>query len=88
MITRTFISYKVTATVVDKQTHDVKQEIVTIPMSSFNKKKKNETVAKNLPENAVLVSIDSIEEVKDLRGITEECFLANSVPVTRPASQQ
>lgn len=88
MITRTFISYNCTATLVDKITKEITTDVISIPMASFNKKDPEKSVKKLIPADKVLLSVDSIETVEDLRGITEEDFLTHSVPVTRPASQQ
>lgn len=88
MITRTFISYDCTATLVDKVTKEITSETITVPMGAFNKEKPEKSVAKRIPANKILLSVDSVDKVEDLRGITEEDFLAHSVAVTRPASQQ
>lgn len=87
MITRTFITYDCTATVIDKTTHEVSQDIFSIPMASFNKKDPAKSVAKVIPADKILVSVDSIDKAESLMGITEEDFLAHAVSVTRPASQ-
>ena len=88
MITRTFITYKVTATLVDKSTKEIAQDAITIPASSFNKKDAEKSVKKYLPDGKLLLTVDNVETIEELRGITEELFLANSTIVTRPASQQ
>ena len=88
MITRTFISYNCTVKVVDKTTAEVSDVSVLVPMASFNAKKPEKSISKMLNNNQVLVSVVSIDKLEDLRGITEEDFLAHSVAVTRPASQQ
>lgn len=88
MITRTFITYKVTATLVDKSTKEIAQDTITIPASSFNKKDAEKSVKKFVPAGKLLITVDNYETIEELRGITEELFLANSTIVTRPASQQ
>ena len=88
MITRTFITYKVTATLVDKSTKEIAQDTITIPASSFNKKNAEKSTKKFVPDGKLLLTVDNVEVIEELRGITEECFLANSSIVTRPASQQ
>lgn len=87
MITRTFISYNCTVSLVDKATKEVLTDNISIPMASFNKNDPEKSAKKFVPMGKLLLSVDSIEKVEDLRGITEEDFLAHSVPVTRPASQ-
>lgn len=88
MITRTFITYKVTATLVDKTTKEITQDSITIPASSFNKKKVEKSVNKYVPDGKLLLGVDSVETIEELRGIEDDVFLANSTIVTRPASQQ
>lgn len=87
MITRTFISYNCTVSLIDKATKEVFTDTIAVPMASFNKKDPEKSVKKLVPIGKLLLSVDSIEKVEDLRGITEEDFLAHSVAVTRPASQ-
>ena len=88
MITRTFITYKVTATLVDKSTKEIVQDTITIPASSFNKKDAEKSTKKFVPNGKLLLTVDNVEVIEALRGITEQDFLDHSVPVTRPVSQQ
>lgn len=89
MITRTFITYFLSCSVFEKTTKEVSDQTIAVPLSKYNAKNPEKSAAKILNDDSrVVLSVNSINKVENLFGITEEDFLAHAVPVTRPASQQ
>lgn len=79
MITRTVFGTKVTAKVIDKNTDEVKEYATVLSKVAETEKDATKLLAKVLPEELVIIKINSFEKVEKLYGVTVDQFMSMAV---------
>ncbi len=86
MVTRSVIGTEITAKVVNKNTDEVTAYTAVVSKSVDNEKAATKELVKVIPEELVIIKIESMARVEKLYGVEQQQFMDMAVeldPVTR-----
>ena len=88
LITRTLTTTNVKALFANLETKEITTEVVVCPTTFKDADKALKYLKANGVEGKIPVSVESMDEIKTLYGITEKDFLANEKVIEKPAKDE